>query len=586
MALAAIRSTSTVAAPALLLIGLLSWPLLFTQAVFNEDWINHLWFIWHQSLTIRDNHLPSLFLNYSHGVFYPQYAFYGGTLDALAGMLALVLGEAPLQAYLLTYLIAFAAAYGGWYWMARMAGLGRWWAHVPGLVFVTSAYYITSIYSRGGWPEVVAVSAMTLVMAAGLSILRADRLRPWPAAALAISTVVFFGSHNITMLWGVTTLALAALAILLFVPQARREVTRAGVLRVACIAIPAAAVNAWFLLPAIAYKSQTLIGGSFESTEALVRSTIGLVSVKHLLTVSRASATSPTVPFALSLPVLEVAWVLVSVAIVLVRGPRGMWTRLLVLVSTLAVLICLVMTHADLLLSLPHIYASVQYSYRLESYILQGICAAVLIALVLARGATRGARVWRWSLVPLLAISVIGAIQQTAAYPTYPTSDARLSAFNSYLKPPLTKTIWSDYLDLELPRLAARSARPASIYFSPESIHDDRASVTVHLAPGQLVYSNLAANPHLVDVSGAKIVGLDPEYNDLLEISPPSRPGARAAQRGRAGALTETISVSPAHSTPIVLGRLLTLLALICLAAVFAGLGLARLRAMRAAARS
>jgi hypothetical protein len=574
-----VRAAGAVAAPAVLLVALLAWPLFFTQAVFNEDWINHLWFIWHQSVALRENHAPSLFLSYSHGVFYPQYLFYGGTLDTLAGLLALLLGEAPLQAYLLTYLLAFAAAYGGWYWMARMAGLGRWWAHVPGLVFVTSSYYITSIYTRGGWPEVVAISAMTLMMASGLSVLRAGSLRAWPAAALALATVVFFGSHNITMLWGVTTLALAAVAILVCVPQARRSVTRAGVLRVACIVVPAALVNAWFLLPAVAYKSETLIGGSYESTEALVRSTVGLVSVKHLLTVSRASATAPSIPFALSLPVLEIAWVLLTIAIVLVRGPRGIWRRMLLVVAALTVLVGLVMTHADLLLSLPHIYASVQYTYRLEAYILEGISAAVLIALLLARGPGRSRQLWRLALVPLLAISVIGAIEQTAEYPTYPTSTARLSAFDSYLKPPLTKTIWSDYLDPNLQSMRISGARPPVVEFPPGATRGDRASATVRAAPGQLVYSNLAANPHLVAVSGARIVGLGPEYNDVLEIAPVA--GARG---GATRAVT--ISVSTAHSTPIVLGRLLSLLGLAGLAAVFAALLAARLRLRRGAARS
>ncbi len=124
---------------------------------------------------------------------------------------------------------------------------------------------------------------------------------------------------------------------------------------------------------------------------------------------------------------------------------------------------------------------------------------------------------------------MLGAIEQTAAYPTYPTSNARLSAFDSYLKPPLTKTIWPDYLDPDLPPLEDRNGRPASVYFAPASIHDDHVSLRVHLAPGQLVDSNLAANPHLVRLTGAKIVGIDREYNDVLEIS------RRPASCGRAG---------------------------------------------------
>ena len=215
-----VRLATLLGGPALL-IGVLAWPMLFAQSVFNEDWINHLWFIWHQSLTIRADHLPSLFLDYSHAVFYPQFAFYGGTLYALAGTLSLALGDAPLQAYILTYLLAFAAVYGGWYWMARMAGLGRWWAHAPGLVFVTSAYYLTNIYARGDWPEIMGVSSIPLMMAGGLSVLRAERLCLGPATALTAAAIVFFGSHNITMLWASSILIVAALAIVVCVPRAR-----------------------------------------------------------------------------------------------------------------------------------------------------------------------------------------------------------------------------------------------------------------------------------------------------------------------------------------------------------------------------
>lgn len=586
-ALLTVRSIGFIAAPALLLMCVLSWPLFFTEAIFNEDWINHLWFIWHQSVALRDNHAPSLFFHYSHGVFYPQYAFYAGTADVLAALLSILMGNALLPAYVLTYLLIFAAVYGGWYWIARMAGVGRWWAHIPGLVFVTSAYYITTVYARSGWTELLAVSAMTLMIASGLSVLRAERLRPWPAAALVLSTVVFFGSHNITLLWGTTTMALAAVAIVVGVPQARRQVTREGVLRVLLLAVPAALVNAWFLLPAVAYQSETLLGGSPQSAEALVKETIGLVSVNHLFTLSRSSATVPAATFALSLPILEIAWVLVSIAVALLTRRGGAWTRFIVVISAVTVLVGLVMTHADLLLALPSIYVNVQYSYRLESYVLQGLCAAIVAALVLFKGPGRRAQLWRWSLVPLMAVSVVGAIQQTGKYPRErETANTRPYAFDSYLKPPFNKTIWSDYLDPKLPSFSAPGGRPQTIYFPPESIHDDHISVKVNFAPRQFVLSNLAANPHLVDVQGAKIVGIGPEGNDVLQIAPGSGAAGSAPGSASGAARTETISVSTGRSAPIVLGRYLALAAFAFLVAVFAGLGIRGFRARSARGRS
>src|ERR1700727_2298563 len=86
------RIVLLVAAPALL-IGVLAWPMLFTSGDFNEDWAHHLWFIWNQSFALRESHHPSFFLNTWYSVYYPQYAFYAGTLDAMGGMLSLALGN-------------------------------------------------------------------------------------------------------------------------------------------------------------------------------------------------------------------------------------------------------------------------------------------------------------------------------------------------------------------------------------------------------------------------------------------------------------------------------------------------------------
>jgi hypothetical protein len=125
-----------------LLLGALAWPLVFAGPWFLGDGPLHAWLLWHQSFAISESHLPGLLLNYSNGivnrVFYPEYAFYGGTIYGLAGAISLALGKAPQQAYILGYLLGFVAAGGGWYWMARMAGLGRWVSHVPGMIFLTS----------------------------------------------------------------------------------------------------------------------------------------------------------------------------------------------------------------------------------------------------------------------------------------------------------------------------------------------------------------------------------------------------------------------------------------------------------------
>lgn len=547
----AIAAGTAVGAPALL-IGVLARPLLFTNA---QDWLPHLWLMWHQSLAIDANHLPSLFLNYSHSVFYPEYAFYGGTIYALCGILSLLLGGAPLEAYIATYCIGFAAAYGGWYWMARSAGLRSWRAHGPGLAFITSASYLTIIYGRGDWPEFMGVSTIPLLAASGLSVLRSDKLRVWPALTLAGTSVVFFGSHNLTLLWGSTFLVLLGATIVICVPSARKQIRRRGAIRFAGLTFPALLVNAWFLLPTIAYQSHTVAGsGHLEGSRYWYRSLhqfMFLVEGRYLFSIDRTALPGTTYFLALPLPVI--AWTAIGAAIVLGTGLRGPWARVLLIVLGTTFLLFLMMTHAGLILALPAPYTFLEFSYRIESYVLMGISGALLSVLALTqRSAARRSRFWVLILLPVLLASVIGAIHQLDASPHEP---GRSDTLNSYLTPVLPGGAelrgLKDFWNVELPDVSF-PRRPATVYFAPNAVHGDRASVIAHVQPGQLVKSNIASGPEFVHVTGATIIAHDSEGNDVLEIDPSMNavtPGRRSAVR---------ITLSPAHSLPIVLGRLLS----------------------------
>lgn len=550
----------------LLLIGALAWPMLFTNGDFNEDWAHHLWFIWNQSFAIGDNHHPSFFLNTWYSVFYPQYAFYGGTLDSLVAALSLALGNAPIEAYVLTYLLGFAASYGGWYWMARMAGLSGWWAQIPGVTFITSSYYLTLIYARGDLPEFMGISVIPLVVASGLSVLRASRLRFWPAFALALGCTVFFGSHNLTIVWGATLMVLLGVAVAVCVPQVRQWLTWGGVMRVASLVIPALLVSAWFLLPATLYESHTQISSAFPLWRLVLDEKMYLVSAQNLFAISRVTAIGGS-EFVLSLPTLAMAWSLISIPICWWRRPRGVWVRVLLLCSGLAALVTVVMTHAGLILALPRPYAILQYSYRLESYVMLAVSGAVLAGLVALRNGTDRMRLWTWMLIPILAVAVVGAIQQTDAYPR---GGSRQGVLRSRTRSEFTKRILTDYTDAALPHLEDQGEHPAEVVFPAASIHDDRISEVVHLRPGQLVYSNIGGGPELVHVSGAKVVGVDPSYNDVLEIGPSIRGSKSASSRSSRSAGTEVITVSTANGLPVVLGRLLSLFGVFFLLAVFA----------------
>ena len=576
----ALRLAALAGAP-LLVIGVLTWPLLFTGSVFRFDWLTHLWFIWQQSLAISANHVPSFFINDSGEAFYPIYAFYGGTIYTLAGSLSLALGNAPVAAYVLTYLLAFAAAYGGWYWIARIAGLGRWLAQAPGLVFVTSAYYLQIVYSSGDWPAFVGVSTIPLLIASALSVLRADRVRIWPAIALSASGVVFFGSHNITILWGSTLMALTALVLVICVPELRRRIARTGVTRVARLLVPALLVNAWYLLPALAYASHTWLGlGEGKGQlywEDDIRETMSIVSPAHLFTLSRAASYAIAPGSAAALPILAIGWVLVSIAIFLRTGHDRTWMRILLVSCGIAALIGVVMTHAGLILALPQLYTRLQYSVRLESFLLMGVSGAVLASVVLAQGAAGRARHWIWALVPVLAVSAVAAAEQVAAFPAAGPAVSRSEQMQAYERPQ------NDYVDGQLPRIE-RVVSPATVTIPPIAVHGDRASSRVHLPPGQLVDSNIAGGPELVHVTGARIVGVDSELRDVLEIAPEPKVSSGGGAGHTSSTGTETISLSTAEGLPIVAGRLLALGAALVLIAELVLVAAHDVRAWRARA--
>lgn len=562
---------------AALVIGFLAWPMLFTSSGMAQDWVNHLWYVWRQGVAIERDGRPSLFLNDGGSVFYPLYAFYGGTIYSLAGALSVLLGGAPVKAYVLTYLLGFVAAYGGWYQLSRIAGLGRWSAQVPGLLFITSAYYLTLIYARGDWPEFIAVSMIPLLVAASLRVLLDDRLSLRWAILLVISALVLFGSHNITALWGVTMLIILGLAILAGVPQARRSVTRRGALRVVCLVIPAALVNAWYLFPELAYAQRTAISQTYNYAQSL-HNTSFLVSAGNLFTFSRAGAVANTPGFALALPVLTIAWVLASFVVSLARRHDGAWGRALWILAVVTVLFAFLMTRAGLILALPRPYTLLQFQYRLESYVLLALSATVLATLVLAQ---RRLGLQRWLSMAGVAIvviaSVVGAVTQVDRYPRGDGSPGvvvpnRNIVFTPSEQPPRTAGGLGDYDDSTLALVNPPNA-PA-LEFPPSAIRDDRVTISVRLPTGTLVRTNLAGAPYLVNVSGARVVGRDPEGHMVLQLARPASAGI------------QHISLRVSHRLPVVLGRLVTILSLLALALCLVVCFVRRVRSHRPTAQS
>jgi hypothetical protein len=548
-------------AVAAVLVAILARPLVFGGSDRGVDFYTHYWYMWHQSEALRQGG-PSLYFHDVSAVFVPLYAFYGGTLYVSTGALALLLGS-PYTAYVLSFLLGFAASYGGWWWLARQAGIRGFAAHAPGVVFVTSAYAISLLYVRGDWPEHMAVSMLPLLAASGLSVLRADRARLLPVTALAISSMLFFGSHNLTLLCGVTVLAALIVLLLLAVPEARALANRRALLRIVAVVVPALLVDAWFLLPDLMYQSETTIAGLRDQWRDYLETYGHYVSAGNLLTLGRGTVEPVAPRFSLALPVLAVAWTVVAVAAARPRL-RDPWTRTLLVLGAVALVLLFVMTHVE---TLRGPFVMLQFSYRLESYVNLLISGMVLVGLVLLDGRPShiGAAI-RWSLAPVAAVSIALAVWQSDVHrdPSTYTEWHKAPGFYTARSSP---NFWN-FSQTGVPVGADDGTLPR-VAFRPQAVEDGQVSAVVRSSPGGYVLTNVAGVWPLLRLRGASFAGMDGTGRAVVQLAPDAP-------------AVSTLTVEAAKPPAVVIGRWLSFLGLAGLAANFVVIGVrARRRRQR-----
>ena len=186
-----------------LLVLTIASPLLLTSRGFNLDLTNNLWLGSVQRASVLHGFFPSYFTNTTQdGVFDPMFAFYGGPVYTVLGVVGFLLGGNMVIAQDVLTVVAIASAYGGIYWIGRTATLSVWNSHIPSVAFVSCAYYVTDLYGRGDWLEFLAISSIPLVVAGAFDRLSRGR---WTVGSLLLfsgGVIVFTGAHNITLLWG------------------------------------------------------------------------------------------------------------------------------------------------------------------------------------------------------------------------------------------------------------------------------------------------------------------------------------------------------------------------------------------------
>ena len=104
------------------------------------------------------------------------------------------------------------------------------------------------LYGRGAWTEFMAVAVIAPLLASGLCLIRDPAWRAWPTLIFVVSTVVFTGSHNITLLWATTILVLAA--VIMWAAQgAPRRLPGRRLAMLGGLGLASVLVNAWYLVP-------------------------------------------------------------------------------------------------------------------------------------------------------------------------------------------------------------------------------------------------------------------------------------------------------------------------------------------------
>jgi hypothetical protein len=533
---------------AAILIAVLARPMVIGRTFIGWDWYPHQWYVWHQAEALKATGLPTLFSHNNIGVFVPHFAFYGGTLYAVAGALTILTGDAN-SAMVILFIAAFAACYGGWYWLARLCGLGVWTAHAPAALFITAPYYLSMIYANGSLGEFVAVSVMPPLVASAVAILRAKRLRAGPATVLAICATLFTGSHNLALLLGTTALLVTGGVLVVLIPRLRELITRAGLLRVAGVMAPAVLVNGWFLLPDIVYQSHTIIAHSKYLTADDLTWGMTLVQPSDVFSLGRKNARFDYQHMAVQLPLLGVAWIVLTLAIVR-SAWRSAWYRSVVFFLAFMAGLVVVMMRLSLIRSLPRPYSLLQFSYRLEAYILLGFAAAVVGALLLLRHSTPRRSAWAWVLLPILAWSVVGAVGQLRQRPASDLPEIRSPLpYRSEIITPGT----FDYSSNDL-RPIPYDPRVGIVRFPPDGERGEPATVTVSAARGAYLQTNIITMPQLVHLDGGRFVAHQEAGQAVVQVTKEAKPGVAV------------LTLSPAHPWPVVLGWIASVVGLVGLA--------------------
>ena len=270
----------------------------------------------------------------------------------------------------------------------------------------------------------------------------------------------------------------------------------------------------------------------------------------------------------LQAPVWFLIWSLAVGALLLWREETGRSLRRvwIAALTVVALVLCLIMIE-PLWAVVPFPYAAIQFPYRLGSYLFYAVAALVLIsALLLQRQATADPT---GRLLPGLRAALIGAcaisiglcvwqewVPNTRIGDTY---EDRGQALASASVGPRTWYDPGSYSDRSAP--VVPTPDKLDLIIAPATVHGERFAAWVKLPEGRQPFqTNIAGGSYLVHISGVQPVGRDPE-------------GLVVVRRLRGSHGPVHLVIETAHSFPIELGRILSILAVLAVLLLVLGAG-------------
>lgn len=545
-------------------------PALFTKDGFALDFTNHLWLVSVQQQAIQHNVVPTLFINTpTQGAFNPFFLFYGGTLYAATGLLAVVFDGHTVAAYLTVIVLSIAAAYGGFLWLTRQLNARSWMAHAPAITFISSAYFVTNLYGRGDWPEMVASSVIPLIVASAWCIARSPRIELRAAAVFVVSIVFFFGSHNVTLMWGSIALITVAVCLRAAVGKQFAAISAQRTLKLAGLTGLAAAVDAWFLIPDVLHARSTQIAGDHIAWSASSWINTPQVLFDPLRYVPRHLGAPALYVQA---PVWFLLWALICALLLRGSAARELRRSFVALTLVLVGFLALILVQA-LYDMLPRLLQTIQLPYRLNTFVAMAVAGLVLVAVLAAEHAAGSGRklLARRLQIGLGVAAVISLglcvwqlwVPSTHSRGSYSNRDQALVSIHQ------TPRTWYEgagtYADLNSPVVQSESTR--MLQFDTSQIDSDHVTLTTTTPPGSSPFAtNIVAGPYAVKVRGLDRLGRTTD--------------GRVVLRRRDGG-TGPVQVTIERSGDLTIPSLVSLAALAVLAGLLGAALLARHRGTR-----